>query len=352
MDKSIGCGESSGCNAVAMSSLAKVGPIPIAAIGLLVYVFFAIIAFLRSRKHESAGTLTTIGFITAGVGTLISGYLIYASLFLIRETCRWCIASAIIMTITFLFFAYLKQIGDDGEGTDAKLDGALFATLSLACLGFLGYQFIDLKGNTGISRWEISEQDKSLTVEKLVADIDSHAMGPKDAKITIVEFADFSCPACRKVYPIVHEAVTSGALKNRVRYIYRHYPMRDKPGHQWSDFMSYAAEFAAMKGKYWEMVNYWYNTPEENLSQEKPDFVWQGVKNIGLDTEEFRKMLGERDPKLNGAVFDDHVKAMEYGLDMVPTIFVFGKGLAPAKIKGDGLIELMNRPEYQALLKD
>ncbi|MBX3182684.1 MAG: thioredoxin domain-containing protein [Polyangiaceae bacterium] len=56
---------------------------------------------------------------------------------------------------------------------------------------------------------------------------DSPALGPKDALVTIVEFADFQCGFCRRVAPTL--ARLRAEHPNEVRVVFKHYPL---PNHE------------------------------------------------------------------------------------------------------------------------
>jgi protein-disulfide isomerase len=72
--------------------------------------------------------------------------------------------------------------------------------------------------------------------------------GPDGAPITIVEFADFECPHCGEVAPLLDKLVESH--KNDVRFVFKFYPL---PGHPPADPAARAAVAAMDQGKFWEM---------------------------------------------------------------------------------------------------
>ncbi|HLD61609.1 MAG TPA: thioredoxin domain-containing protein, partial [Patescibacteria group bacterium] len=47
--------------------------------------------------------------------------------------------------------------------------------------------------------------------------------GNKDAKVTIIEYSDFQCPACASAYPIMKKAVQE--FGDKIRFAYRHFPL-------------------------------------------------------------------------------------------------------------------------------
>jgi uncharacterized membrane protein len=81
-----------GCERVQSSTYAKVGGIPVAALGLGGYVAIAIALLApgeRARLVATALTLTGFGF---------GAYLTYLELFVIDAICQWCVASAVLLT--------------------------------------------------------------------------------------------------------------------------------------------------------------------------------------------------------------------------------------------------------------
>jgi len=72
-----------------------------------------------------------------------------------------------------------------------------------------------------------------------------HVLGPLNASVRIVEFADFECPACRALQRTLRE------LRKRhpgtVAVIYRHYPLA---GHFLAMPAAVAAECAAVQGRF------------------------------------------------------------------------------------------------------
>ena len=76
-----------------------------------------------------------------------------------------------------------------------------------------------------------------------------HAQGPETAPLTLVEYGDFECPQCGQVYPIVKEI--QRAFGDRLRFVFRHFPLTNAHAH--AQHAAEAAEWAATRGKFWEM---------------------------------------------------------------------------------------------------
>ena len=84
---------------------------------------------------------------------------------------------------------------------------------------------------------------------KVVVASDDHTTGPADAKVVLVEYADFQCPTCKAFDPIVTKI--SAEYSDRVKYIYRYFPLVQI--HKNAIIAATAAEAAGKQGKFWEI---------------------------------------------------------------------------------------------------
>ena len=76
-----------------------------------------------------------------------------------------------------------------------------------------------------------------------------HILGNPDAKLTLVEYGDYECPACIQAEPLVRHLVETEG--HRLRFVFRHYPLVEV--HPWAELAAEAAEAAAAQGKFWPM---------------------------------------------------------------------------------------------------
>ena len=72
--------------------------------------------------------------------------------------------------------------------------------------------------------------------------------GPKDAKITFVEFSDFQCPFCNRVYPTINQLMKD--YDGKVQLVFKHFPLISIHPH--AQKAAEAAECAKDQGKFWE----------------------------------------------------------------------------------------------------
>jgi uncharacterized membrane protein len=115
-DQSVACGGSHACDTVQQSVYSEVAGIPIALLGLAAYIVLFFLTLLPGRIPDSWGDYTPL--VTFGIsliGVLYSAYLTYLELFVIRAICRWCLGSAIIMTV--FFFLSLPDLKGEADTT-------------------------------------------------------------------------------------------------------------------------------------------------------------------------------------------------------------------------------------------
>ncbi|HTY56913.1 MAG TPA: DsbA family protein [Candidatus Binataceae bacterium] len=84
---------------------------------------------------------------------------------------------------------------------------------------------------------------------------DRPTLGPADAPVTLVEFADFECPHCARALPKVEAAVNRHP--GQVRLIYKYFPLA---GHTWARAAAIASECARMQNPeaFWDFASTFY----------------------------------------------------------------------------------------------
>ncbi len=103
-----------GCETVAHSRYSHVAGINVAVFGIAGYVVLLLAALLPGDAGRFGG------FLTALVGFGYSVYLTYLELFVIDAICQWCVASAVLMTLSLAVaaaraFAYTgRELGPSG----------------------------------------------------------------------------------------------------------------------------------------------------------------------------------------------------------------------------------------------
>lgn len=101
------CSGVGNCHTVQNSQYAKVGGMPVAILGLGMYLVLLGLTLARrfDRRllgREAPAIFATWTFALAFAGMLYSGYLTYLELFVIDAICIWCVGSATLVTIIAL----------------------------------------------------------------------------------------------------------------------------------------------------------------------------------------------------------------------------------------------------------
>ncbi len=85
---------------------------------------------------------------------------------------------------------------------------------------------------------------------------DRATLGPDDAPVTVVEFADFECPFCARAFTEI-EALVNNRYKGKVRLIFKNYPLAMHP---WARPAAIAAECIRRQNPadFWEFAQILY----------------------------------------------------------------------------------------------
>ncbi len=142
----------------------------------------------------------------------------------------------------------------------------------------------------------------------------SPSIGPADAAVTIVEYSDFQCPACRATHEVVQKLRST--FGNRVRWVFKDYPLKK---HKYAQSAAEAARCAGLQGKYWDYQNVLYASQEEFT----PDKLVQFAQGLGLSTGEFKQCL--ESGRFKASVEQGQKEAISLGVDRTPSFFINGK---------------------------
>jgi protein-disulfide isomerase len=139
-----------------------------------------------------------------------------------------------------------------------------------------------------------------------------HVHGPEDAAFTLVEYGDYECPDCGRLYAVLRDLQSE--IASRLRIVFRHYPLSGI--HHHAQQAAEAAEAAAAQGKFWEMHTLLF---ERQGALRTKDLI-QYAGELGLDVERFRNELklqtyGER-------VRADFIAGVQNGVNHTPGLFL------------------------------
>ena len=97
------------CGTVQSSVYAKVGPIPVSAIGVAGYLILLCLAYVGVQPiHRESSVIGALLFSGSLGGIIFSAYLTYLEAFVIEAWCQYCVISAILMLL--IFVAALREV--------------------------------------------------------------------------------------------------------------------------------------------------------------------------------------------------------------------------------------------------
>lgn len=156
----------------------------------------------------------------------------------------------------------------------------------------------------------------------------SPSKGPEDAPVTIVEWADFECPFCRLMVPVLESLVER--FPGQVRVVYKFYPLTT---HKNGEPAARAAVAAMNQGKFWEAHRKLF----DSQGRLEPTDLEAIAKALQLDVPKWRADLGTAE--VGDRIKKDKDLADALGLEGTPMIFVDGREV-PLESLGDPFADL------------
>jgi protein-disulfide isomerase len=142
---------------------------------------------------------------------------------------------------------------------------------------------------------------------------DDPSKGPADAKVTIVQFAEFQCPYCGKAGESVDKVME--VYGDDVRMVFRDFPLSF---HDRAIPAAVAANCAGEQGKYWEMHD---KMMSDQRSLADADLMAHATA-LQLDIAKWQTC--RKDPKQAAEVMKDFEDGQAVGVSGTPAFFING----------------------------
>jgi protein-disulfide isomerase len=154
---------------------------------------------------------------------------------------------------------------------------------------------------------------------------DDPSEGKADAPVTVVEFSDFQCPFCQRVWPTLKQLRMK--YGDRMRLVWKDFPLTQI--HPQAFVAAQAGNCAREQGKFWEYHDKMFG----NQSALQPANLKQYAADVGLDSTKFNQCL-------DSSKYEARVQAAlgvggQLGITSTPTIFVNGRminGAQPSEV--------------------
>lgn len=254
------------CDTVSQSPYAVFWGVPVAVWGVLGYLSFIFLLLLslgRSAHHQRAWTLLfsiAMGF---------SGYslaLAAVSTFVIGSYCILCIALYAV-NLLLLFFSWIirrrfnagpffRALGEDLRYLSPKrpVNALVIAGLLAA---FAGVKVVYP------AYWLFNPAPMPAQIAAGVTPEGRPWIGAERPAIEIVEFADYQCFQCKKMYYHLRDLIAK--YPEKIRLVHVHYPMDHEfnpmvktPFHIGSGKMALLGIYATAEGKFWDVHDLLY----------------------------------------------------------------------------------------------
>lgn len=139
-------------------------------------------------------------------------------------------------------------------------------------------------------------------------------LGPPNAPVTLVEFSDFQCPACRSFAPTLKRVAKE--FGNSVQIVYRQLPIPSI--HRFAIKAAEASLCANEQGKFWELHDLMFSEQDRLDEADLKD----KAERVGMDHARFDSCLSGS-PYLR-QVQDDMLEAARIGVAGTPAVFING----------------------------
>lgn len=140
-------------------------------------------------------------------------------------------------------------------------------------------------------------------------------MGSETALVTLTEYGDFQCPACKTAHDILTKPLLT-KYDGKVRFEFKHFPLRNI--HSYALEAAEAAECAADQGKFWQFFDLAY----ENQERLSGVALREWAAELGLDAALFDRCLKSNIKEK--AVLADFAEGSKKGVNSTPSYFVNG----------------------------
>jgi len=229
-----------------------------------------------------------------------------------RKFVRIAYYSAVLSILSVIVFAWLSSYYV--IALETKLNESTAATL----------QQLDAR----VARLELGggQQPKKPKIVQYTPQEGAPRLGSSDAKVTIIEFADFQCPFCGRFQETVYTQLKKDYIDTgKASFVYQDFAFLGDE----SVIAAEAAKCAGDQGKFWEYHDYLFTHQKgENEGAFAAKNLKSFAKILQLNTVVFNKCLDSR--VYEKAVEQETEAGRAVGISGTPTVIINGKVLVGA----------------------
>ena len=283
------------CTQAYLSPYGTIFGVPTALAGVLYFVLLLLLISADLRgKPAARESATGYIFLLSIVGLAMVMYLGWASYFQLHTVCLFCATTYVAVVAIFIMSAGALRIplttlpsraAGDVQAL-AKSPVALGAVLLLlggvaAAIGWFPRESapvqeqaippLTAEQRTALEKWWSVQKKVDLPI-------------PNDgAKVLIVKFSDYMCPACRQTYEWYKPVLGKYLAGGQVRYVVKHYPLEAEcnpsaPNNHYASCEAAAAVVMARPKGTADTLEQWIFSNQLTLT---PDIVKREARDIG-----------------------------------------------------------------------
>ena len=338
------------CDAVALSPYSELAGVPLGVFGLgyfaaiLVVLGSALAGFKSATDHlHGYAALVVIGLLCSiGLGSIAAG--------LLGTYCIVCMGVYLVTLLQGVLLAVMRRrLLPPGLSAKTVLNGLTTAgvTVAVVVVGFNLLkpshqpEHLDLPQTSPVyARTKNVPKTQEITFSKSPYSGlgEDYRKGGDQAKVVVMEFADFQCPACSYLSKSVRQLHQE--YGDKVLFVFRNYPLDSSCNsslsgkmHEYSCKAAILARCAGSYGKFWEYHNQLFDH-QEAINTAK---LTEWALALGLTSDQIESCLASKD--ILAKVQDDIAIGNRMGLTSTPTVLINGR---PA-VGGTGLDDLRNQ---------
>lgn len=333
------------CDAVAASKYSEILGTPLGVWGLGYFFAMTVLAGTVLAGHKSAREHEPSWILLSLVGLLGSIGLGVISLGIIGKVCLVCIIiyGVSILQAVLAWFAWKAgrnvSAGSSLDFTMKTLASGISTAAIAAAVAVIGFNLIkpasqlpkelqDLPGkHDGLGQLPVfSPNAVDIPIHKSAYSGlgEDYRKGPDDAKIVIVEFADYMCPACGQAATVIEDLHKQ--LGQRALIVFKNYPLSSECNsavqsnmHPYSCQIAKLARCAGRYGKFWD----YHLKAFQEQSLASSDKAREWGKSVGLSDDQMKECLAS--PDILAKIREDVELGNKTGVNSTPTIFINGR---------------------------
>jgi len=153
----------------------------------------------------------------------------------------------------------------------------------------------------------------------LESGITGPSRGPKDAAVTIVEFGDLQCPACKAAQPTIEGLV---AAEPQARFVFQNFPLEM---HNWAAKGAYYADCVgrASNDAFWKFVSKTYETQSDITAENADEKLTALADSAGVKGSEISACAAK--PETKAHIDASIALGKKVDVSGTPTLYINGR---------------------------